>query len=412
MKPKIKAINIRYFIYISVTSIILLFFSSCKTSPQFIDPVATQILADGVYVFNTERVLRDIDFEAMYAAYGISANQTVTKKSEGNAVLMQGDSFADPESGIKLSINIDGSITSPDNSTIQGRLDMNGSVMFSGLYEENGHTILISLKGVLIYQNRDSLAGNEFNGIYKAVDSGTGRNQVIMVNNGLYRWEYETPEEGDFLPWPIVVEADGTFNTGFEFTARSVMPGLGETFFSTVHSSEGKLGTGGNILIQNLTVTNGTSMVENQVPFTLEGVRVSTEDRKIFSENGIPEFSSGEKQSAYSIKSPKNVPGWYNEQLVSENGFYISCGSKSYDDRDTALRIAESIAAGKIISRIGLELSSSMETGSISSGDGVDGDRLYETISTLAAKGIPYTVTESFYDEGTGTAFVRVESAL
>lgn len=389
-------------------------FYSCSSAPKPVpyDFAVTQIFGDGIYIFNCERVLRDIDIEAAYAGFGINASQEVIKRSEGNAVFMHKDSFIEPETGIRITINTDGSVSSTVNDSIQGRVDSDGSIAFYGLYEENSHTILISLKGTLIYQNREDLAGNEFSGEYRVHDSGTGRIQIVQVNDGLYMWDYETPEKGDFTPWPVTVKKDGTFTSGFEMTVKSVISGISESVFNTVYTSEGKLGADGSIIIQNLTVTNGTSITENQVPAIFEGVRMSTEDKKIFTPEGIPDTDNAKKNSSNSGLNPKvETPDWYSEKILIDSGFCVSCGTKTYGDESTAVKIAESIAAGKIVSMLGLGLNSETETEDIYSGDG-GGARLYELISTVAARGLDYDIIESSYDEKTGRAFVKIKACF
>lgn len=94
-----------------------------------------------------------------------------------------------------------------------------------------------------------------------------------------------------------------------------------------------------------------------------------------------------------------------------DSGFCVSCGTKTYGDESTAVKIAESIAAGKIVSMLGLGLNSETETEDIYSGDG-GGARLYELISTVAARGLDYDIIESSYDEKTGRAFVKIKACF
>ena len=58
---------------------------------------------------------------------------------------------------------------------------------------------------------------------------------------------------------------------------------------------------------------------------------------------------------------------------------------------------------------LGLGLNSETETEDIYSGDG-EGARLYELISTVAARGLDYDIIESSYDEKTGRAFVKIKA--
>lgn len=374
--------------------------ASCATTMQ-----------SGVYTYNYERVASSVDVREMYRAYGIEGGQSVEKKAEGAAVLVEGRQFTDPETGVRIEVGSDGSVSSPENGTIQGAYKKDGSLSFFGFYEENGQTIQISLKGRLVRSEPGARAGSEFDGEYRATDSGTERSQIVTVSDGLYLWEYEDAEDGDFEPWPTVVRPDGTFSSSFELTTHATLGSHSEQTFCTRHQTEGKLQSGGGIRIQTLTVTNGTGTAGTQEPLTYEGVRASTEARTVPADKIRTAFSGAGRRKRVAAGAPREIPApkWYSERLSVEPDKFVSCGMKTGGDRETVLKIAESIAAGKIASYIALDVHTATDAEQKSSETSSE-SRLYKTVSTVSQRQIPYTVVEQFYSEEHGAAFVKIES--
>lgn len=138
-------------------------FASCVTTME-----------SGVYTYDYERVESSVDLQEMYRAYGIEGGQSIEKKATGAAVLVEGRRFTDPETGLLLELGADGTVSSPENATIQGSYKKGGSLLFFGFYEENGQTFQLSVKGMLLRSDSGDRAGSEFDGEYRATDSGTG----------------------------------------------------------------------------------------------------------------------------------------------------------------------------------------------------------------------------------------------
>lgn len=375
----------------------------------FVSCVTT--MESGVYTYDYERVESSLDLQEMYRAYGIEGGQSIEKKATGAAVLLEGRRFTDPETGLLLEIGADGTVFSPENATIQGSYKKDGSLSFFGFYEENGQTFQLSVKGRLLPSASGDRAGSEFDGEYCATDSGTGRSQIVTVSDGLYIWKYADAQEGDFEPWPTVVFPDGTFRSGFELTTHASLGDFSEQTFFTKNMTEGKLRGGGGIQIRTITVTNGTGVAGEQTPITFEGVRAVSEDR-ISSADKIRSALSGagsRKASAARAFKEAPAPEWYSERLFVEEGKFVSCGMKQGGDKETALKIAESIALGKIASYRALAVSSET-TGKTKATETSNERRLYETVSTVAQEQIPYKVTARFYNEEHSAAFVRIEA--
>lgn len=376
-------------------------FASCVTTME-----------SGVYTYDYERVESSVDLREMYRAYGIEGGQSIEKKATGAAVLVEGRRFTDPETGLLLEIGADGTVSSPENATIQGAFKKDGSLSFFGFYDANGQTFQLSVKGTLLRSDAGDRAGSEFDGEYCATDSGTGRSQNVTVSDGLYLWKYADVQEGDFEPWPTVVLPDGTFRSGFELTTHASLGDFSEQTFFTKNMTEGKLRDGGGIRIRTVTVTNGSGVAGEQTPVTYEGVRAASEDRIASADKIRSALSREGKRRAAAPRAFVEVPApeWYDERLFVADGTFVSCGMKRGGDKETALKIAESIAAGKIASYRALAVSSET-TGKSKATDTSNERRLYETVSTFSQGQLPYKVTASVYSEKYETAFVRIEAA-
>lgn len=406
----------------SVLSVPLLLLAGCAAAPairedaavpQSRQPEKTPVHIplpppDGVYAYDGEYFMDNLDFLAGMESMGIRGTQTMRKVFRGYAVLVQDGRFREPETGFLLEVREDGSVFSPENGTIQGSLEPDGRMFFFGVRKDNGQSVMQEVRVQLAPSAAEDRAGAVFNGVYRAKDSGSGRAQVVTVQDGLYLWQYETPQEGDFLPWPVIVQPDGTCRTSFSMTTQLHMEGVSDQLFFTEFSSEGKIHPDGVVVQNSLTITNGTGMNENRVPDTMEAVRVTSEDRSGGAEDSVfPDHIARPEETE--PEPAVRMPDWYAELLAVEPERFVSCGMKIHADPDFAFRIAESVAAGKIASYLRLQVKSRTEMASFS-GEGAPADTLSEVIETAAAASLSYRVTERFYDEKSGAAFVKIES--
>ena len=191
------------------------------------------------------------------------------------------------------------------------------------------------------------------------------------------------------------------------------MGNFSEQTFFTKNMTEGKLRDGGGIRIKTITVTNGTGVVGEQIPVTYEGVRAVSEARISSAEKIRSALSGTGNRKSSAVRAFKEVPApeWYSERLFVKEGKFVSCGMKQGGDKETALKIAESIALGKIASYRALAVSSET-TGKTKATETSTERRLYETVSTVAQQQIPYKVTARFYNEEHKAAFVQIEGGV
>ncbi len=370
---------------------------------------------DGIYSFDYERVLVSLDAAEAYKACGVNARQDSSKLATGAAVFVKDGMFSDPESGIVLKIGFGGGVKSPDNPSIHGKYGHGGKICYYGTYEENNQTVQIALEGVLSFSAENDRAGKKFSGIYSARDPGSGRNQVIWIENGLYMWRYEDEAEDDFSGWPMIVKSDGSFYYESEFTTRAIMYGMCENYVTSKTCSSGKFDGDGSLKLMILTKNSGTGQSENEVPVNYSAVKASESYRKndFQSFDAVVEKGSRKRRSKSAVvfganRVEGNEPEWYDESVVSLEDGLSSCGKKRSFDSETSLRLAEGIAVNQIIAYLGTETDISTEATSRQNDDG--GSKcLYKTLEKISLSNASHEVVMSYVDEKTGWAYVKVK---
>lgn len=376
---------------------------------------AAGILKDGFYSFDYERVLVSIDAAEMYKAYGMNVRQDVSKLATGAAVLVEDGTFVDPESGLILKVHLNGKVTSPDNKSIQGTYKNNGKISFYGTYTENDQTVQIVLEGVLTPSEASERAGKVFSGEYHATDPGTGRNQTIWIENGLYMWKYDDATEEDFSGWPMIVNADGDFNYVSEYTTRAIMYGLNENYVTSKTYTNGKFEPDGSLKLKIITMNSGTGQQEYETPVTYSAVK-ATEIKnsgnnpiyKAVAENGK---KSRRAKSALVFGADKSVgtaPSWYSDELQIGEEYIIACGKKQSYESETALKLAEAIAVNQAIAFLGTEIKTSSEAGSIKS-DSENQKYFYKTLENLTLEKQSYEVLNRYSDSNTGYIQIKMK---
>lgn len=250
----------------------------------------------------------------MYKSYGMDAYQTVLKKSFGNAVLMQGGTFVEPETRILISISPDGDVTSPQNPSVSGKYKKNGDFFFQGYYEENAQVSKIAVNGKLHPAEDSERASRDFDGDFVLTDSGTGRKQKVRIENGLYLWEYEDKQEDDFTSWPVIVAPDGTIRRVFDMTVRSDVKNMSGMLVSSTTESFGNVKTDGSIRVRTITRNYGNGQSGEETTIAFSGIRGTENQSRIAKEkSGELKIRRTLTQSGGKMQAEKkdNPPEWY-----------------------------------------------------------------------------------------------------
>lgn len=382
---------------------------SCASVPKSSFP------PDGIYSYDFERYVDCVEVTAMYKAYGMDAFQNILKKSYGNAVLMQGGTFVEPETRILISISPSGKVTSPQNPSITGIYKKNGDFFFHGYYEENSQISKITINGKLMLTKESERASKEFDGDFILTDNGTERKQKVRIENGLYLWEYEEKQEDDFTTWPVIVASDGTIHCGFDMTVRSGVKNMSDMLVSSTNESYGKVKADGTIQVQTITKNYGSGQSGEESKIDFSGVRASenlSQTSKEKSEESKIKKALTKSSGKMQVTKKENPPEWYADFIPNDTDFLYGSARKSHADKETALRIAELTAVSQIKSSLVQNVLSTSEAKKSmtqeNSGKTKAESRFFHAIESFSSMQIPYEVRNSFYDEKAGTAYVVV----
>ena len=398
----------KIFYILALNLSLALILSSCASTPKSNFP------SDGVYSYDFERYVDCVEAVFMYKAYGMDAYQNILKKSWGNAVLMQGGLFVEPETRILISISPSGEVSSPENPSISGTYKKNGEFFFQGYYEENSQVQKITINGTLLFSAEKERASSAFDGDFLLTDNGTERKQKVRIENGLYLWEYEEKQDGDFETWPVIVGADGTIRCGFEMTVRSGVAGLTNMLVSSANETYGKVSADGKIQVQTITKNFGTGQAgeENKIDFS--GVRGTENLNQISKESGgkseiakVLTKAGGKKQD----EKKENPPEWYADFIPNDTESLYGSARKTHADKETALKIAEITAVSQIKSVLSQDIlvrTEGKKSMSQKGGETATESSFFRAIDTFSKVSIPYEVKNSLYDEKTLTAYVVV----
>ena len=267
----------------------------------------------------------------------------------------------------------------------------------------------IFTKGNLIPLPASVRGGQEYDGIYHMIDSGTGREQLVLISDGFYTWSFLDNEEAGFSPWPTLIQHDGTFSSGLEITTVMAM---GETHlanFSTVVITTGQVIPGQGITMEELSSSSGIGQDTGGAPNIYSGTRARSGEYP--NEAIPPDIDSLVNAGRAAVRSgPRpdlsNYPPWYIK-LPVKAGFIYAAGEKTFANRETALAMAEAAAAANIAEQFWMRIESEIIEQSANNQTMVD-----ERIKSEALQRLKYRIVEQMYNNETQTAFVLAEAAI
>ncbi|MDR1352067.1 MAG: hypothetical protein LBK05_02200, partial [Treponema sp.] len=314
----------------------------------------------------------------------------------------------DPVLDMYLSVDGEGRISSIENPTVTGILSENGAFFWSGLTEQHGRENHVAVKGSLVPLPPSSRGDSRYDGLYHLTDTGTGREQLALVKDGLYTWTYTDGEEAGFSPWPTLIRPDGSFGFDTEWTTVLEM-GESRANFSTGIAARGKIDPARGISLEFLSHTAGAQDGGRESPAIYTGIMARTAE---FPNEALPQDAAAVLPAATGAarKAPlpdwSGYPSWYHKPPARENALF-GVGQKTFSSRDTAFGMAEAAAAADIALRLRARVENRIEDSESELGRRAD-----SVISIEAAEQIPYRVVERVYREETGTAFVLLELEL
>ncbi len=357
-------------------SIFILIFVSCASSQKGVFD-----FSDGVFSYDFERVTENVQSETLYRAGGLFFSQLTSKNAKGFAVKVKNRAFKIPETDDFLSIKKDGSVFSPTNPSVFGKLLSDGRIFWSGSFSRFGQTVQISEMAFLSPISQKSLAPSRFDGEYKLEEGDFSI--CFSLKNG-----FASSDFGSFF-----VDFDGNFCISF---VMSIFQGTSESESENAIArffSKGNINADGSFFV---------SVFENRADFESEkeharffGKRVSLEVRDFSQKN---EIESAKKE---------NAPEWFSWKIEQIGERVVAFGAQTARDKKSAVRIAVMSALSSVFAFKAIEdcSKSALNQAEIGGEKCVFRQTMFENAKSTQ----DYTILDEFFDENSMSAFVRVE---
>ncbi|MDR0442949.1 MAG: hypothetical protein LBH44_06045 [Treponema sp.] len=394
---------------IAITVICLSCASSVKT-PETEAEVSFLPLNAGWYQYDFERTFKGIEDEYNFAkATGMKMVQELTWKYTGVVCRFEEGVLFDPVTGIELSIDSEGMISCAENISIKGKLENNGRFFWSGLKEEHGRLNSIFVKGDLSPLPPSVRGGGEFDGVYRLIDTGTGREMLTKISGGFYTWHYLDGKEAGFTPWPTLIRPDGSFTFSMDLTTVMEMGEMQKMNYSTGFTSNGKVVPGQGISIEEISRSAGMGQNQSGGPQIYAGTAIRSGE---YPNDAIPaDIENLVRAGRAAVKiepkpNPAQYPSWYLRPPV-KSGFLYASGEKTFAVKETAFAMAEAAAAANIAETLWVRIESSILDNSVNGETRVD-----ERIKTETLQRLDYRIVERHYNDVTHTAFVLAELSV
>jgi len=367
-------------------------------------------LTDGWYQYDFTRRLKGIEDEYNFLAMsGMTMVQELTWKYTGVVARVDNGALFDPVTGLELQIDDKGEISSAQNISIRGTVSKDGTFQWSGLHEEHGRLNSILVRGTLTPLPASARGGRQFDGVFHLTDSGTGRQQLVKINNGFYTWSFLDNEETGFTPWPTLIHPDGTFSFSMDMTTVMQMGSMASQNFSTNLAIEGTVIPGHGITMEEINRTAGLGSDQNTSPQIFSGTTIRAGD---FPNESIPatadDIISTGRSAARSLPRPNSAdfPPWYL-RLPRRDGFIFASGEKTFATQEVAFTMAEAAAAASLADQVMVHIAATTTEITTNAGTTIE-----ERIRAQALARLNYRIAERFYNQKTQTAFVLLEMRL
>lgn len=369
---------------------------SCKSLPE-------EPLLGEYYTYDYELFLNFTEANFFYEqTAGFKMQMDYTKTIEGSVVFRQENRFVEPDFGYTLIITKTGGIYSPDNPSVTGRLKTNGQIYWQGFEETAGVIRNFLVKGTFKPCYAYNRASSDYDGSYILTDSGSGREQQVLIHNGLCFWEYTQKQEEDFEPWPLIVNPDGTIKYTMSLLTRTSGTGMYDMTYETTHFTEGKV-VPGSISLSSVTKTIGNqSDDKNETNFNYVGTTASKQLNEKMQKNMNQVLTNGSKSK--SVKKTGTPPVWFIVDLDANSDVLVGRGMKQHTDKETALKLAEITAVSDLICAKSIIVASNSLTKQTN-----QEKSLYQIVDTISKNNVQYRVINSFYDSTNSIAYVMVE---
>lgn len=352
------------------------------------------------YTYDYELLLQFTESNVLNQEAGFELKMDFTKQMEGSVVYVQDNKFVEPDFGYTIIITKTKKLYSLENPSISGRIKQNGEFYWSGIEETSGALRNILVKGTLKKSKPSERASKEFDGSFLLKDSGTGREQEVVIHDGLYFWEYAQKQDGDFNPWPTIVLPDGTISFKMTLTTRAFMTGIQDLIYLTEHITKGQVKPG-SISLYSITETigNQTGDDSNEGFFYSDTVGSNQLQEKLKNKMNLVIKPNAKKETKNT-----NAPYWYEANWEDSSDKTFGRGQKKHDDKETAMKLATIAAVTDLISTISIDVQNETQ-----SQESESEKKLYQIVESVAKQNIDYKVVNSHFDEENCIAYVMVE---
>jgi hypothetical protein len=388
-----------------------LFCLSCASVKNTEEKISLNLpLKTGWYLYDFERTFKGIEDEYnMALTTQMKIVQELTYKYTGVVCYFEDGVLYDPVTEIELLIDGNGGVSCAQNVSIKGTLEKDGRFIWSGLKEEHGRLNSIFVKGTLRPLPDTARGGKEYDGVYRMIDTGTKREQLVNIKDGFYTWNYIDEEEAGFTPWPLLVHPDGSVTCGMEITTVIEMGALSKVNYSTGFSMKGKIVPGKGISMEEVSRSTGAARNQKEAPNVYAGTMIRSGE---YPNEAIPkDIESLVKTGRAAIKAEQKpniakYPSWYLKYPVKP-GFIYAAGEKTFDVQKTAFALAEAAAAANLAEQIRVQIESTFKETSTNNKTTIE-----EQIKSEALQRVNYKIIQRYYNEETNTAFVLAEMEL
>ena len=393
--------------FFAILAAVLVF--SCGTTRPSGETQGADVLplTNGWYGYDFTRRLKGVEDERnFFDMTGTPMVQELTWKYTGVVARFDDGSLFDPVTGVELQIDDGGEISSPQNLSIRGSVNGDGTFQWSGLHEEHGRLNGVFVRGTLTPLPASARGGPQFDGVFHLTDSGTGRRQMAKIGDGFYTWSFIDGGETGFTPWPTLIRPDGTFSFGMDMTTVMEMGDFASQHFSTGVFVEGSVVPGRGITLEEVTRTAGLGVDGSPDPRIFAGTTIRAGE---FPNETVPDTADGivgagrAAARALPRPDPADFPPWYLRPPRRE-GFIFAAGEKTFPAQETAFIMAEAAAAAGLADQVTVRVAAATTEITTDAGTTVE-----ERIRTEASRRLDYRIAERVYNAKTGTAFVLLE---
>jgi hypothetical protein len=381
----------------------LLVISCLFSIPLFSDEVED---FSHLYLLSYTKSSQFPELEDLYRSQGMIVSQKSIETYNGIVVEMDDGTYLDPIEQIRFSIDRKGVLSCPANPTVRGfRNKRTGEFQWEGYIDFFGQLKFSQSRGTLKQITPKDVIPMENSGIFKLYDSD-GKVLTASVYKGFLIIKSDSLESGSpYRGWPTLIQADGHFSSSFSLATEVSMGQIGtEPKVQTLHNAdvvtEGFISSEGEISLTFYNAYAAISEKETNPVESFSGTVINTEETSLSPLDEHKEYEiylkDLERRNIHKVSSPD----WYLN-LPQDDFLLYAAGSRTLEDKPSALEMAEVIAASGLANQIKVQIQSEFTDSEKDNSAFVQ-----ELIRVSSRENLEYTRVEAYYDDDSHTAYV------